>query len=455
MLARPTTLALALLLPPTCAPQADPTRLEGAPPPIVLISIDTLRRDHVGFHGYERDTTPALDRLAAESLVFERAYTTASWTLIAHMSLLTGMHPTQHGVFEANNALYPEIPTLAERLDELGYYSMGFYKPGWLDPRYGFERGFDVYQAHEKVEEAESHISAALAARPEERPFFLFIHLFDVHNGPLGQGLPYDVEEPWASMFVPAARERLEGFEAVAAFRDSAAFVEPAEHEAMVALYDGGVRKVDDFLGRWFDTWRTQGWFEQALVIVTSDHGESLLDHGEVYGGHGGQYEEALRVPLIVRLPGPARPARVEGLRSHVDLIPTLIRALALEPDERLTGSTLLEEVLEERLVFAQRPDSGLQVVWRGPFKLFSRMDAERYFGFDLERDPGEREEIESGSGLAWRRLRGLQRDALPESEGWYRPAYDPPSAPRASAEEQDELRALGYSFGDESDEEE
>ena len=427
-------------------------RIPGPPPPIVVISIDTLRRDRVGFHGYERDTTPALDRLASESLVFERAYTTASWTLIAHMSLLTGMQPEQHGVHGTARALFDEIPTLSERLDELGYWSMGFYKPGWLDPRFGYERGFDVYEAHESVEEAGEHVAAALASRPAERPFFLFVHLFDVHNGPLARGAPYAVGEPWDSMFVPDARARLEGFDAPRAFLEDASFVTPAQHEAIVALYDGGVRKVDDHLGQWFDAWRAEGWFDDALIVVTSDHGESLLDHGDAYGGHGGQYEEALRVPLVMRMPGAAEAGRVDGLRSQVDLVPTLIRGLELEPDERLTGVSLLAPADPERLIWAQRPDTGLEVLLRGNWKVLSWPEEPRKLrGYDLQRDPDEREAVRAKDAARWAEVEALRRDADAASASWYRPAGKQPRARKARAEDADALRALGYSF-DEDD---
>ena len=120
--------ALALLL------GACGASIEPAPRPhIFLISIDTLRQDHVGLYGYERDTTPVIDELARSSMVFERAYTTASYTLIAHMSMLTGLYPRQHGVLTPRNVLPEQVPTLAERLSEAGYYTMGFHFPGWLD----------------------------------------------------------------------------------------------------------------------------------------------------------------------------------------------------------------------------------------------------------------------------------------------------------------------------------
>ena len=133
------------------------------PPSVILISLDTLRADHVGFMGYDRDTTPFLDEVAKEAMVFDRAYTTMSWTLIAHMSLMTGMYPSQHKVWKDDSVLPESIPTLTQRLKERGYHTMGFHYPGWLNASYGFGRDFDIYQKHHNVIQAGAHMREAMA----------------------------------------------------------------------------------------------------------------------------------------------------------------------------------------------------------------------------------------------------------------------------------------------------
>ena len=112
-------------------------------PNVVLISIDALRKDHLGLYGYERDTSPYLDRLADESIVFDRAYCTAPWTLISHMTMLTGLFGRQHGVLADGTALSPKIPTLAERLEAIGYHNIALHFPGWIHERFGHLRGFE------------------------------------------------------------------------------------------------------------------------------------------------------------------------------------------------------------------------------------------------------------------------------------------------------------------------
>jgi predicted AlkP superfamily pyrophosphatase or phosphodiesterase len=182
--------ALALLLLGGCAGEAgDPLEqrrpaLEEAPN-VILISLDTLRPDHMGVYGYERNTTPFLDELAAESLVFDLARTTWTWTLIAHMSMLTGLYPAQHQVWSDTARLAEGTWTLAARLAEEGYETWGFYHtPAWLEPSFGFEQGFDRYVPHRSVGQAMDHVEEALVEKSADRPLFLFLHLFDIHNAP-------------------------------------------------------------------------------------------------------------------------------------------------------------------------------------------------------------------------------------------------------------------------------
>src|SRR5262245_12779356 len=171
MLPRPFLLAglVALLL---CACGEAPRR-----PSIVLVSIDTLRADHLGLYGYTRDTSPFLDEWSRRCMVFERAFTPAAWTLSAHMSMLTGLYPEQHGVLKGTLALAPDVPLLAERLRSAGYRTVGLYQPTWVHPRHGFDRGFEVFRPHASAEEAGAHLFEELGKLPPEQPFFLFVHL--------------------------------------------------------------------------------------------------------------------------------------------------------------------------------------------------------------------------------------------------------------------------------------
>lgn len=416
-----------------------------AHPPIVLISIDTLRRDHVGLYGYERDTTPVLDRMAEESLVFEQAYTTMSFTLIAHMSLLTGLYPSQHGVINERTSLASAVPTLAERLQREGYYNMGFYFPGWLDGRYGFDRGFDVYLPHQTAAEADEHIAEALAERPDDQPLFLFVHLFDVHNTDLERpgATMYEPPEPFDRIFLEDAPERLADADVRELWYDDSSAVTAEQHEAIVALYDGGIRYVDDLLGQWFERWREQGWFDDAWIIVTSDHGEGLNQRRGRYGGHGNVQEEGLAVPLLVRKPGGADGgARIPWRVSHVDVLPSVLEVLGLETDERLVGQSLFEPGSDERIIYAERPKQA-DAYLRGSHKVVRQASGGTLF-YDLEADPKEgrprRKHAEEFDDVVVPLLEAV--DA--ERATWFRPQAVAQTS-QTDAELQAQLRALGY----------
>lgn len=433
----------------SCGDDPPATEEPAAQLSVILISIDTLRRDHVGFYGYERDTTPNLDALARESLVFDRCYTTMSWTLIAHMSLLTGLYPSQHKVWDKQAVLSKSAPTLQERLSEQGYYTMGFYFPGWLDPRYGFGRGFDVYEPHRDAEEAEDHMRAAMAARPTDRPFFLFVHLFDVHNAPIHRpgATLYDPPDPFAEHFLPGAKARLEPVSAKQLWFDDAEGVTPEQHEAIVALYDGGIRYVDHKLGGWFDEWRASGLLDESILVVTSDHGEGLHQRIKNYGGHGGTAEEGLVVPLLLHLPeGRFGGQRVEGPTSHVDVVPTLLDLLGLDPSRRLVGTSILEGRGDDSIVYAERKK--MQVVLRWPHKFVRPTSGKGGMIFNLATDPDElrplrpvgRDKQEFAALLA-----GMLKAVDADQTDWFHPDDTDTQGRAMTPEEQAHLLELGY----------
>lgn len=407
------------------------------PPNVLLVSWDTVRRDHLSGYGYERPTTPFLDGLAAESVVFDNAYTTASFTLIAHMSMLTGLYPRQHGVVE-ETALSPEIPLLAQRLRERSYYTVAVFRGGWIDERFGYDRGFDVFEEKNSARTAGQAMEAALAARPPERPVFLFLHLFDAHCGNLKNpsSTVYDPPAAYADLFRPGAAERLRPHSA----RDLYYGVTPPDEEQaadLVALYDGAIRYLDDRLAEWVELWRREGLFERSLFLLTSDHGEALGQRGP-WSGHGGFWEEGLRIPLVVRFPdGHGAGTRDARLTSVVDFVPTVLDVLELPGEPWLAGSSLRRAPLPERVVLAER--ERLRVVTDGRWKLHMLGGRERLF--DLDADPGEQAPLE---GDAHETALAVLRARLDQ-----RPPADVPGEPipagTATEEERSVLEGLGY----------
>jgi arylsulfatase A-like enzyme len=356
---------------------------------IVLVSLDTLRADHMGLYGYARDTTPALDALARESLVFERALAPAAWTLISHMTMLTGLYPNQHGVVGGEWALSREAPLLAERLRERGYRTIGLYFEGWIHARHGFDRGFDVFRAHDDAREAGEHLAEELAKLESGRPFFLFLHLFDVHCGPLTKapGPVYDCPPPYDRMFLADAPERIPRVEEGRLWKVPGLLDEHAL-EGLVALYDGGIRFVDDLLGTWIDGWKRSGLLDDALLVVTADHGEALGQRGNI-NDHGGGYQEGLRVPLLVRWPD-GRRANERALEPvHlVDIVPTALEFAGFPADPALPGVSL-SVPKPGRELYALSPPS-YEILWQWPRKYVRLSSLAQHLLVDLDEDPAE-----------------------------------------------------------------
>jgi len=400
-------------------------------PAVILVSIDTLRADHLGLHGYERDTSPFLDRLAAESVVCEHAFTSAAWTLIAHMTMLTGLYPEQHGVTEKSRALGADAPLLAERLARAGYQTVGLYRRGWVHARHGFGRGFDVFRQHVTAEEAEQHLFEEFARLDRARPSFLFLHLFDVHSDPTTNSPPtvFSAPAPFQDHFLPDATRRLAGETYDTLKRRG---LPPEKIQAMVALYDDGIRHVDAVLERIFARLEAERRLERTLVIVTADHGESLAQRDN--WGHGGPWQEGVRVPLILRLPGNARAGeRIDEVVHLVDVVATVLDFVGLPRDPTLPGCSLLRPLPAERVVTGG--NDPVQYLVRWPRKIAR---AGRHVSWvDLEIDPLEKNPREA-SAAEFEALRAaLQLD--PRS---FHAALD---SGGLSPEDKAELEALGY----------
>jgi arylsulfatase A-like enzyme len=402
-------------------------------PSLILVSIDTLRADHVGLYGYERDTTPNLDRWAKDALVFERAFTTAAWTLVAHMTMLTGLFPAQHGVIGQNRALSPEIPLVAERLRAAGYRTYALHEEGgWIDERHGFERGFDLFRGHTGLAQADQHLRELLPELEKGGPFFLFLHTFDVHCGDLSKAKsPYEAPEPYQSMFLKGLQPLPDV--PLRELWESGDLLTPAQLETLIAQYDGGIRHVDEQLGQWLDELARRGLASDALVIVTADHGDALGEHGKL-NHHGDSWQSALHVPLVVRPPGGLAGGKRVATPVHLgDVVPTLLDAAGLE-DELLPGASLLGSVPESRVIYGIKLPEAFVVKW--PEKLVAS-PRDQFRATDLERDPVELSPT-PGEG---RRFHELKDEALHPGH----PVPAPIQIEELDPEVKARLDALGY----------
>ncbi|MGE4608888.1 MAG: sulfatase [Myxococcota bacterium] len=306
----------------------------------MLISIDTLRADHLGLYGYSRPTSPGIDAFAEQAVVFEDASSTSPWTLPAHASLFSGRYPEHHRLTSFERRLPLGVETIAARLTQLGFDTRAVVNTHLLTNRFGLDYGFAKLKY---VEEALVRVSPSTwvtdqamewIAEPRERPMFLFMHYYDVHSD-------------YASL--PRYRERFERpYEGeidgstlhLKEFRHGVRSIDARDADHLIDLYDAGVRQTDEEIDRLFAFLHERGELDTSLVVLTSDHGEEFLEHGSVLHG-ASQYAEVLRVPLILRYPPVLPPLRVRSPVSLVDVVPTILGLLGEAPMDGIDGLDL------------------------------------------------------------------------------------------------------------------
>ena len=392
---------------------------------VFLITIDTLRADHVHCYGYDRIRTPALDQLAKEGVWFAQAFTPSPITNSSHTSILTGLLPSSHGVSDFGVPLTPAHPTLAELLKESGYHTAAFIGAVILDSKSfapGLDRGFEFYdnfpehtmtksrwgRLERRGMEVERHAESWLSAHPTGSRF-VWVHFYDPHD-------PYEPPPPYSSIY----KDR---------------------------LYDGEIAYADSALGHFLAYLKKQGWYDAALIVVVGDHGEGLGEHHE--DTHGiFLYDSTTHVPLLVKLPnGREAGKEVEAQVRTTDIVPTILELVRSPMPERLDGASLKPFLdgteLAPRTVFGQT-DYPLRFGWaplrsvrQGGFKFIEAPKPELY---DLRSDSGEL----LNKYEPWNANVQELRKSLAELNR-VSPASRSVSPAAVSAGTIDELHALGY----------
>ena len=355
-------------------------RAVGRRPNIVVIVIDTLRRDHLPFHGYTRDTAPFLTRLAARGVVFDEAYSTSGWTSPATASLFTSLYPFQHGVIVGIrkrreqeyrfHRLPQTVESLPQALKKAGYATYAISDNINVSPITGFDPGFDAFEsASDATAVAVNKRAKKWRAEIQARaPYFLYLHYLDPHE-------PYLPHPPWFEKFMGDGRPAL-------------------SRRDFEAAYDSEIRFVDEKISGLFEDY---GWDENTVVLVTADHGEEFGDHG--HAGHAHTlYSELVNVPLVMY--GAAwKPRRVPAAVSLIDVLPTLREIAGLPPDPKNEGVSLLPLAQGQgwphgdRTLFTElvtlAGDEVLTSVIRRRWKLIDARSGTKQL-FDLEHDPRE-----------------------------------------------------------------
>jgi len=421
---------------------------EPAKPPrgLILISLDTLRADHLGTYGYERPTSPRLDAFAGDGIVFEEMLANAPNTPPSHMSLFTGLLPVQHGYMgfvnhERRDILAEEHRTLAEILQEQGFATGAFTGGGWMSG--SLMRGFDVAEISADLKSTAP--LEWLRKHPEER-FFLFIHTYQIHA-------PYQAEPRYRDLFVDASyggkfRPTPRVLKAV---KEGRRKLRPAELRRSIDLYDAGIRQADAQVGDLLDALDKDGILDEAIVIITSDHGEEFLEHGSV--GHWQIfYRPNLQVPLLLRLPrGEQGGRRITERAEIVDVMPTVLELLGVPAHDGVFGRSWGAAVrggeppiARPALAWPARPmeDPRRSVVADG-YQLMVHTDEDRSELYDLATDPMAQRDVCGERPEDCARLRAHWDEWAPREKGAWA-ADSKPFSPLLRRS----LEALGYLGG-------
>jgi arylsulfatase A-like enzyme/tetratricopeptide (TPR) repeat protein len=415
------TFSLFLLLP-ICALAADP-------PSVILITLDTVRADRMGFLGSKLGLTPQLDSLASESVVFPQAYSQAPLTPVSHATILTGTYPHFHGVRDFGSRLPDSVPYLPSLFRAQGYRTAAFVSSIILDPQNGlasgFERGFDVFDAgFHRVKHGERRnptmqrrgevtVQRALdwLEKNHDKPVFLWIHIWDAHD-------PYDPPEPFKTRYAKTP-------------------------------YNGCVAYVDSAVGKLLAGLKSRGVYRGAVVAVMSDHGESLGEHGE--NTHGVfLYDSTIRVPLLIKLPeGKFAGENVSQRASLVDVAPTLLAAAMAPQADAMQGQSLLSLISKKdagiRPSFSEAEYGQRAFGWsplealRSGNSLFVKAPQPELYNDSL--DPGQRNNVIERNKLTAVRL-ASELDRISKQAGANAPKAAQTSLDPQSAEK---LRAMGY----------
>jgi arylsulfatase A-like enzyme len=386
---------------------------DGAPRNLILISLDTLRPDHLSCYGHTPATSPTIDALAARGVRFADASSAAPWTLPSHTTMFTGLYPSHHGVKDYANRLAPEATTLAEVLAQHGFQTWAVINT-WniADPRFEIFQGFapdDVHYIKEESgsgagqvildtgPEVEAQARACLERRRRDQPFFLFAHFYDAHTD-------FTPEPSYRDAFVQPYAGKVDGTTGqLMAIRNQGLRLRDSDLAYLRQLYDAEIRQLDDVLARFFAFLEREDLLDDTLVVLVSDHGEEFQEHGGLLHGRS-QHQELLRVPWILAGPGIPRGVVVQEPVGLVDLLPTVLARFGLAPPGPLDGvdvaPTWSGGTLGQRLLFGEADHNNIQdgkpvVDIKRMARLgSSTLHVDRTSGaatlFDLAGDPGE-----------------------------------------------------------------
>lgn len=375
------------------------------PPPmadkVILISVDTLRPDFLGCYDSSIQTTPAIDSLANEGVVFEGALCNYPKTTPSHTSMLSGLYPWSHGVRENNQKIPDEVVLLPEILQSRGWKTGGFVSLTTVKGIYGFDRGFDVYDdklvirgpaatgGHERRCMDTMEPALEWLGRHKEDKVFMFLHLGDPH-GPYLAPIKYrrDLTPPDKTKTLPLGRDNY----AVNAIPKYQVIKDHTEIDFYVQRYQAEINYLDDCMKLFLDKLKEMEIYDRTMIVFTSDHGEAMGEHQQWFQHGSSLFYEQVRVPLVITYPG-SKAGRVSGIAESVDLLPTILEYLKIEVPPEIEGKSLLACLVD--------PSQPAKSTWYGDLnyiegierdsmKLLLHKQSKSQVLFDITADPHE-----------------------------------------------------------------
>lgn len=325
---------------------------------VILISLDTLRSDKLGCYGYERDTSPNIDSLAKESVLFSQCFAQAPYTITSHVSMLTGLWPVNHGIYSTTyHKLNKSIITLADLLRLRGYFTGAFTGGGAMSAFFGYSKGFDFYNERRENVQGDTarkiyQLSADWIRNNKEKKFFLFIHTYQIHS-------PYEPPPPYDEMFIAEDASYRKSSE-INEFKGFWGEIPDNIRENVIALYDGEIRYTDEALiGPLVSLLKELDIYDRSLIFVTSDHGEEFYEHNG-WGHSHTLYNELIKVPLIIKFPrNQFAGEKIDSLVRSVDIMPTILEMIGIDLKKNISdGESLLAMIkgneMQDRIFFSE-----------------------------------------------------------------------------------------------------
>ena len=341
---------------------------KAARPDMLVYVVDTLRADHLGCYGYQRNTSPNIDRFAKENVLFRFAYANSSWTKASGANIITGLLPKHHHTMLRDERLPDELMTLAEVLHDNGYYTAGFSTNRHIGATFGFQQGFDTFieRPVDRAHKVNVWIQAFLTeylAKPDRQPLFMLVWVVDPHSS-------YSPCEWAKTLFDIQQYEPID--------TDSQQLVDdiqiekiqptPSQIEFIKARYDQEIYCTDAAFGKLLNRLKAFNLYENSIIVFTGDHGEEFFDHGAV--GHGRTlYNDQIAIPLIMKMPGLTQGVHEERAQ-HLDIYPTLLDAAGVAEPYALDGVSLLRHPDPQRMLYCEENSEGNE--------LYAVLDAEK-----------------------------------------------------------------------------